>query len=286
MGGGSAGSVIANRLSANPSVTVLLLEAGGLETPSRQIPAAAPLNLRGHDDWDYWTVPQRNAALSYRDQRLSLSRGKVLGGSSVLNFMIYTRGNPKDYDRWASKYGAKGWSYEDVLPHFKAIEDYRVGTPDQYHGTGGEVPVDYSNTSTRLSQLLVEACKQSNYPYVDFNGATQSGCSRLQHNVADGERYSASKAFIRPIVGRRKNLHVALFSQVTKVNFKERRATGVSFTRYGQPQNASAKREVILSAGTVGSTQLLLLSGVGPKEQLERLKVGIVLHHFEHLSER
>ncbi|XP_065301736.2 uncharacterized protein [Dermacentor albipictus] len=276
VGGGSAGSVIANRLSANASVTVLLLEAGGLETPSRQVPAAAPLNLRGHDDWDYWTVPQRNAAFAYRDQRLSLSRGKVLGGSSVLNFMAYTRGNPKDYDRWASKYGAKGWSYEDVLPHFKDIEDYRVGTPDQYHGTGGEVPVNYANTSTRLSQLLVEACKQSSYRYVDFNGATQSGCSRMQTNVADGERYSASKAFIRPIVGARKNLHVALFSQVTKVNFKGKRAMGVSFTRYGQPQNVSARREVILSAGTVGSTQLLLLSGVGPKEQLERLKIPVV----------
>ncbi|KAH7962931.1 hypothetical protein HPB52_018794 [Rhipicephalus sanguineus] len=118
VGGGSAGCVIANRLSADPNVTVLLLEAGGLEMASRQIPAAAPFNLRGHDDWDYHS-------------RLSLSRGKVLGGSSVLNFMLYTRGNPRDYERWVRDYGATGWGYEDVLPHFKEIEDYRAGPVDR-----------------------------------------------------------------------------------------------------------------------------------------------------------
>ncbi|KAH7953534.1 hypothetical protein HPB49_009652 [Dermacentor silvarum] len=130
VGGGSAGCVIANRLSADPSVTVLLLEAGGLETATRQIPLVAPFNIRGHDDWDYWSTPQKNGVFSYRDQRLSLSRGKVLGGSSVLNYMYYTRGHPRDFDRWANKYGAKGWAYEDVLPHFKAIEDFRAQTPD------------------------------------------------------------------------------------------------------------------------------------------------------------
>ncbi|XP_050022985.1 L-sorbose 1-dehydrogenase-like [Dermacentor andersoni] len=276
VGGGSAGCVIANRLSADPKVTVLLLEAGGLETASRQIPAVAPFNIRGHDDWDYWSVPQKNAALSFRDQRYSLSRGKVLGGSSVLNFMLYMRGHPCDYDRWADKYGATGWAYEDVLPHFRDIEDYRVEEPDEYHKAGGEVPVDYSNTTTLLSRLLLEACNQAGFPLVDFNGPTQSGCSRLQMNVADGERFSASKAFIQPIVGTRKNLHVALFSQVTKVNFDGKRAVGVTFTRYGQQQSVSAGREVILSAGTVGSTQLLLLSGVGPKQELERLQIPVV----------
>ncbi|KAH7966447.1 hypothetical protein HPB49_016393 [Dermacentor silvarum] len=276
VGGGSAGCVIANRLSANPNVTVLLLEAGGLETASRQIPGAAPFNLRGHDDWDYHSVPQSNAALSFRGQRLPLPRGKVLGGSSVLNFLIYMRGNPKDYDRWVREYGATGWGYEDVLPHFKEIEDYRAGPLDEYHASGGEVPVDYANTSTLLSDLLLKACNQSGYRYVDYNGPTQSGCSRAQANVGNGERFSSSKAFIQPIVGVRKNLHVALFSQVTKVNFQKRRAVGVAFTRYGKPQNVSAGREVILSAGTVGSAQLLLLSGVGPKKQLESLQIPVI----------
>ncbi|KAL3224011.1 hypothetical protein MRX96_027076 [Rhipicephalus microplus] len=183
VGGGSAGCVIANRLSANPNVTVLLLEAGGLETASRQIPAAAPFNLKGHDDRDYHSVPQSNAALSFREQagtfidlrRLPLSRGKVLGGSSVLNFMLYTRGNPGDYERWVRDYGATGWGYQDVLPHFKEIEDYRAGPVDQYHGSGGEVPVDHANTSTLLSHLLLKACNESGYSYVDFNGPTQTG---------------------------------------------------------------------------------------------------------------
>ncbi|XP_075546887.1 L-sorbose 1-dehydrogenase-like [Dermacentor variabilis] len=276
VGGGSAGCVIANRLSADPSAMVLLLEAGGLETASRQIPLVAPFNIRGHDDWDYWSTPQKNGILSYRDQRLSLSRGKVLGGSSVLNYMYYTRGHPRDFDRWANKYGAKGWAYEDVLPHFKAIEDYRADTPDEYHGTGGEVPVSYANASSRLSHLLLEACIQSGFPVVDYNGAAEPGCSRLQTNMANGERFSASKAFIQPVVGTRKNLHVALFSHATKVNFEGSHAVGVAFTRFGQQQNVSARKEVILSAGTVGSAQLLLLSGVGPREDLERLQIPVI----------
>ncbi|KAH6945169.1 hypothetical protein HPB50_007471 [Hyalomma asiaticum] len=126
VGGGSAGCVIANRLSADPKVTVLLLEAGGLETGANQVPALAPFNIRGHTDWDYWTVPQKNAAFSYRGQRLSLSRGKVLGGSSVLNFMYYTRGHPRDFDRWASEYGDKGWAFEARAASLPEIEDYRV----------------------------------------------------------------------------------------------------------------------------------------------------------------
>ncbi|XP_077554037.1 glucose dehydrogenase [FAD, quinone]-like isoform X2 [Haemaphysalis longicornis] len=217
VGGGSAGCVIANRLSADPNTSVLLLEAGGLEDPSRQIPAIAPLNLGGHDDWAYVTVPQRNACLSYREQRSALPRGKVLGGSSVLNFMLYTRGSRHDYDRWSEEYGATGWSYQDVLQHFKEIEDYRVATPDEYHGTGGEVTINYANARTRLSDSFLAACNESGYPYVDYNGRTMSGCSRPQTNTKDGARVSASTAFIQPIIGTRKNLHVVLLSQVTKI---------------------------------------------------------------------
>ncbi|KAL1425126.1 hypothetical protein MTO96_019473 [Rhipicephalus appendiculatus] len=163
VGGGSAGCVIANRLSADPNVTVLLLEAGGLETASRQIPAIGGMVVGGHDDWAYWTVPQKNACLSYRDQRCPLPRGKVLGGSSVINDMLYVRGNRHDYDRWEQEYGAKGWAYEDVLPHFRDIEDYRVGRLDEYHGSHGQVPVNYANASSRLSDIFLEACHQSGY---------------------------------------------------------------------------------------------------------------------------
>ncbi|XP_077512922.1 glucose dehydrogenase [FAD, quinone]-like [Amblyomma americanum] len=276
VGGGSAGCVVANRLSAYPNVTVLLLEAGGLEEASNQIPITATYSLGGHDDWGYQTVPQKHACLSYQEQRCGMSRGKVLGGSSVLNFLLYTRGSIHDYDRWAREYGATGWAYGDVLPHFKAIEDYRAGQPDEYHGFGGEVPVDFANSSTPLSQLFLAACKESRYPLVDYNGRTQSGCSRVQANIRDGARVSASKAFIQPILRTRKNLHVALFSQVTKVNFEGSRAVGVTFFRYGESQKISARLEVILSAGAVGSAQILMLSGVGPREDLERLKIPVV----------
>ncbi|XP_077512921.1 glucose dehydrogenase [FAD, quinone]-like [Amblyomma americanum] len=273
VGGGSTGCVVANRLSAGGKATVLLLEAGGLEEASRQIPLLASFNLGGHDDWNYWTVPQKNACLSFRNQRVTLPRGKVLGGCSVLNYMLYVRGNKHDFDRWARKYGAKGWAYNDVLPHFKDIEDYRAGKADEYHGVGGEVPVDYANSSTPLSQIFLDACKESGYPLVDYNGASQSGCSRLQTNLRDGARVSASKAFIQPILRTRKNLHVALFSQVTKVNFDGKRAVGVTFSWFGKTQTVAAHREVILSAGAVGSAQILMLSGVGPREDLKRLKI-------------
>ncbi|XP_077514029.1 glucose dehydrogenase [FAD, quinone]-like [Amblyomma americanum] len=276
VGGGSAGCVIANRLSADPNVSVLLLEAGGLETASRQIPLTAPFNLGGHDDWAYRTVPQENACLSFREQQCSVPRGKVLGGSSVLNFMLYVRGNKGDYDRWAREYGATGWAYDDVLPHFKDIEDYRAGQPDEYHGVGGEVPVDYANGSAPVSQIFLEACSESGYPLVDYNGASQSGCSRVQGNLRDGTRVSASKAFIQPILRSRKNLHVALFSVATKVNFVGGRAVGVTYTMYGETHKVNARREVILSAGTVGSAQILMLSGVGPREDLERLQIPVV----------
>uniref|UniRef100_A0A131YW73 Choline dehydrogenase n=1 Tax=Rhipicephalus appendiculatus TaxID=34631 RepID=A0A131YW73_RHIAP len=276
VGGGAAGCVIANRLSADPNVTVLLLEAGGLETAPRQIPGIAGLAMGGHDDWAYWTVQQRNACLSYRDQRCPLPRGKVLGGSSVLTSMLYVRGNRHDYDRWEQEYGAKGWAYKDVLPHFRKIEDYRVGRLDEFHGSNGEVPVDYANTSTPLSDIFLEACQQAGYAVGDYNGHKQSGCSRLQTNVKEGERVSASKAFIEPIIGARENLHVAPFSQATKVVFEGSRAVGVQFTRFGEQQQVSARLEVVLSAGSVGSAHLLLLSGIGPKKDLQRLQIPVV----------
>ncbi|XP_049518890.1 oxygen-dependent choline dehydrogenase [Dermacentor silvarum] len=252
VGGGSAGCVIANRLSADPHVTVLLLEAGGLETASRQLPATASTNTGGHDDWAYWS-------------RLYLPRGKVLGGTSTINLLMYVRGHPYDFDRWAREYGAKGWAYEEVLPHFKDIEDYRAETPDEYHGTGGEVPIDYANTSTRLGRLLLEACNQSGYPYVDYNGRTQS----VQGN----------RLYFWALVVNLYSSHLSLslcLSLNPQVIIEGRRAVGVALTRYGQPQRVSAAREVILSAGTVGSAQLLMLSGIGPREDLERLQIPVV----------
>lgn len=276
VGGGSAGSVLANRLSANPNRTVLLLEAGGPETALQQIPFFAPFLANQDNTWGYSTVPQKDACLSSPEQRVSVTQGKILGGSSVLNSMSFVRGNHKDYDTWAAQYGALGWSYADVLPFFKDIETYYIGDPGQYHGTTGEIPINYANSHTPLSDAFLKACKESGYLYVDYNGQRQSGYSRIEANIANGTRQSANKCFLLPVQDKRPNLHISLRSLVTKITFDGKRASGVNFTKGNQLKFVAAKREVVVSAGAINSPKLLLLSGVGPKEDLERLKIPVV----------
>ncbi|KAH7949780.1 hypothetical protein HPB49_015340 [Dermacentor silvarum] len=147
-----------------------------------------------------------------------MTQGKILGGSSVLNSMSFVRGNRKDYDAWQDEYGAQGWSYEDVLPFFKDIETYYIGNPGQYHGTSGEMPVNYANSHTALSDAFLKACNESGYLYVDYNGRRQSGYSRIETNVANGTRQSANRCFLLPVRRKRPNLHISLYSLVTKVS--------------------------------------------------------------------
>ncbi|KAH7943944.1 hypothetical protein HPB52_013722 [Rhipicephalus sanguineus] len=276
VGGGSAGCVLANRLSADPTRTVLLIEAGGMENAFAQVPLFAPLLIGDRFDWKYLPEPQEHACLSMKDQRCPWARGKALGGSSAINFMFYVRGNRRDYDIWRDEFGAHGWSYDDVLPHFKNIETSRVpGHEEMYRGTTGEIPVVYANTHTRLSEAFLEACKENGYPIIDYNGRSQAGCSRLQANMLHGERCSASKCFITPIL-HRKNLHISLHSHATKVLFDRKRATGIRFVNHGRVYQVNATREVVISAGAIGSPQLLLLSGIGPRHDLEQLKIPVV----------
>ncbi|KAH7943063.1 hypothetical protein HPB52_004880 [Rhipicephalus sanguineus] len=195
VGGGSAGCVLANRLSADPSRTVLLIEAGQMEenytmfsqTPlvfiGTQVPLFAPLLIGSEIDWQYITEPQQHACLSMVDQRCPWARGKVMGGSSAINFMLYVRGNRRDYDIWKYEFGAHGWSYEDVLPHFIKIENSSLPDHDQaYRGTAGEIPVMYASTQTTLGGAFLEACMENGYPIVDYNGESQAGLG------AGGER--------------------------------------------------------------------------------------------------
>ncbi|XP_077557581.1 glucose dehydrogenase [FAD, quinone]-like [Haemaphysalis longicornis] len=276
VGGGSAGCVLANRLSADPKKSVLLLEAGGMEDALLQVPLVAPALIGGQYDWQYRPEPQKNACLSMVNKRCLWARGLALGGSSSINFMFYTRGNKRDYDNWQSDFGAFNWSYEDVLPHFRNIETSYVPDHDgEYRGTTGEMPVAYASEQTALSKAFLDACEEDGYPIIDYNGRSQAGCSRLQTNAPNGERYSAAKAFITPILGR-KNLHISLNSHVTKVLFRGKRAIGVRFRKEGLTEEVHASREVILSAGTIGSTQLLQLSGVGPKTHLEQLAIPVI----------
>ncbi|KAK8780335.1 hypothetical protein V5799_018325 [Amblyomma americanum] len=276
VGGGSAGCVLANRLSADPNRTVLLLEAGGPETGLLQVPFFAPFLATKENTWGFSTVPQKDACISFPDQSASLTQGKIIGGSSVLNSMSFVRGNRKDYDIWETKYGARGWGYESVLPFFKNIEHYYIRDPGWYHGTEGEIPINYANTHTPLSNAFLKACQESGYLYVDYNGPQQSGYSRIEANVADGTRQSANKCFLLPVQDIRPNLHISLHSHATKITFDGKRASGVQFIKNDKLMSVTANREVIVSAGAINSPKLLLLSGVGPKEDLERLKIPVV----------
>ncbi|XP_064459366.1 uncharacterized protein LOC135369777 [Ornithodoros turicata] len=277
VGGGSAGSVLANRLSANPGVRVLLIEAGAGPSAAIEVPSLFGAHNTCPHDWNYRTVPQKNACLGLDEQRSRWTRGKVLGGSSAINAMVFVRGNKRDYDQWAEN-GATGWSYKDVLPYFKSIESFNIPeyAENGYHGKEGELPINYASVHSAASDAFLEACKELGYEHVDYNGPSQTGCSRVQFNIRDGRRVSSAKAFILPVVKQRPNLHVSLRSTATKIEFEGKQAVGVHFEKDGAHHYVRATREVVLSAGAVASPQLLMLSGVGPKDHLRDLKIDVV----------
>ncbi|XP_064460786.1 glucose dehydrogenase [FAD, quinone]-like [Ornithodoros turicata] len=277
VGGGSAGCVLANRLSADPSTSVLLIEAGKAEDATTEIPIFALIHSHGPYDWDFTTTTQNYSCLALHDQKSVWPRGKALGGSSVINYMMYVRGNKHDYNLWA-KNGAYGWSYQEVLPYFKSIETFNIpvhgGT--EYHGTSGELPVSYSPTETLLSKVFRQAGYELGFEHVDYNGARQTGFSRVQNNIRNGERVSSSKAFILPVIDERNNLDVTLNSKALKIVFKGKRAIGVVYEKQAETYFVRAKREVIVSSGAIGSPQLLMLSGIGPKEHLYHHGINLI----------
>ncbi|KAL3170418.1 hypothetical protein MRX96_014653 [Rhipicephalus microplus] len=210
--------------------------------------------------------------------RCEWARGKALGGSSVTNFQLFVRGNKRDFDGWERQHGATGWSYKDVLPHFKNFENYKGPNANgEYRGFKGELPVTIPVTKTELQPAFLKAGEELGYKVVDYNAKEQTGFSPMQTNVFEGRRWSAAKSFIRPVHKKRaRNLHISLRSIATMVVFDNKRAVGVKFIKDGKEKTVKAKREVILSGGTIGSTQLLLLSGVGPKDDLHKLGVHVV----------
>ena len=275
VGAGSAGCVLANRLSADPTVSVLLLEAGGPDTKLEIHIPAAYSKLNGTSvDWGFWTEPQE--ALNGR--RMYLPRGKTLGGSSSTNAMAYVRGNREDYTDWA-KLGNMGWGFEDVLPYF--IRSEHNEQADQldagYHGTGGPLNITYAQQFlTPLAPAFLAACGEVGIPHSrDYNGASQAGAGLFQFTIKDGKRHSAATAFLKPALNR-PNLTVITRALTKRVLLKNGRATGVEFiTGKSTTQTATATREVILSAGSFQSPQLLMLSGIGPKDELTRQHIEV-----------
>ncbi|XP_077557314.1 alcohol dehydrogenase [acceptor]-like [Haemaphysalis longicornis] len=276
VGAGSAGCVLANRLSADNKTTVLLLEAGGPEEASARVPYFTPLLQFTRMDWKYRTEPQQNASYGLPGRVNDMPRGKTLGGTSSMNYMVYSRGNNYDYDSWEQKYGAENWSYRHVEQAFKDIETSYLDNLTEFRGHEGEVPVSFPSDTTKASMLFMDAGKELGFSNGDYNGANASSFSRVQRNAKDGERWSSSRAFLNDSVRCRPNLYISLHSHVTRVLFDGKAAVGVEYVHKNVTKNATARREVILSAGAIGSPQLLMLSGIGPKDDLECLNISVI----------
>jgi choline dehydrogenase len=270
VGAGSAGCVMASRLTEDPACRVLLLEAGGPDrAPLIHVPAAFSSLFKTACDWQFHTEEQPRL----KNRRLYWPRGKVLGGSSSLNAMIYVRGHPSDYEGWKAL-GNDGWGFADVLPYFKKSQHQERGASD-YHLTGGPWNVADLRCVNPLTKVFLDACQAAGIPRNnDFNGPVQEGVGVYQVNQKRGRRHSAADAFLKPAL-RRPNLVVATEAASTRVLFESNRAVGVEYLQNGGPCQARASAEVILCGGSIGSAQLLLLSGVGPKAHLESVGVKV-----------
>lgn len=288
VGAGSAGCVLANRLTEDPDCRVLLLEAGGAgDAPDIRTPANYGLLQDSPADWGDRTLPQPGLV----GRRIYMPQGRVLGGSSAINYMIYIRGNRADYDGWAAA-GNPGWSYAEVLPYFLKSER-NLGIRDAWHGAEGPLTVTSHPSGHPLVERYFAAAQACGIPYnPDFNGATQAGCGPLQATIGDGARCCAARAFLDPARAR-PNLTVLTHAYVTRLLLRNQRAAGVEYLRNGQSQRAEASREVILAAGALRSPQLLLLSGIGPARELAPLGIevqldlpGVGKHLQDHLHTR
>ena len=273
VGAGSAGCVLANRLSASGKYSVLLLEAGPRDTnPWIHVPLGyGKLFKEKAVNWMYQTEPEPGLG----GRSVFQPRGKTLGGSSSINGLLYIRGQHEDYDRWR-QYGNLGWGYDDVLPYFKKAEDQTRGA-DDFHGAGGPLPVSNLGHPDPISAAFIEAAVEAGIPRnPDFNGASQEGAGFFQTTTKGGRRASAAVAYLRPAKSR-SNLHVETSALAERILFEGRRATGVQYRQAGASRTARARKEVLISGGAFNSPQVLQLSGIGPAELLRQHGIEVVL---------
>jgi choline dehydrogenase-like flavoprotein len=272
VGAGSAGCVLAHRLTEDPHITVLLLEAGKPDTkPEISIPAAFTTLFKTPYDWAY--VTEEEPFLDNR--KLYWPRGKVLGGCSSINAMIYIRGNQYDYNSWQEA-GNPGWGYADILPYFKKAENQELG-PSEYHGVGGLLNVANLRYTNPLSRAFVAACQELDIPEnFDFNGETQEGAGIYQVTQKNGARWSAANAYLTP-AQQRSNLTVQTEAQAMRIQIEQGRATGVAYKEGEEIKMARAEREVLVCGGAINSPQLLMLSGIGPADHLASHDISVVV---------
>ena len=272
VGAGSAGCAVAGRLTEDPSLSVLLLEAGGSDDVLEvHVPAGCYKVWRTRRDWNYTTVPQPGLG----GRELFWPRGKLLGGSSSINAMIYMRGAAADYDEWAELTGDPSWSYENVLPVFTRMEDNARGA-DTYHGVGGPLRVEDLRSPHPWTKAVIESAVAAGHPRNDdFNGPVQEGVGRYQVTQRRGRRWSSADAYLHPVMAR-PNLTVRTGAMTTRVLVEGGRATGVEYRSGGRVHTARATREVVLSGGAINSPQLLMLSGIGPADHLREVGVDVV----------
>jgi choline dehydrogenase len=271
VGAGSAGCVLANRLSADPGRNVLLLEAGRAAPLASSIPANWVTMFNTEADWGYHTVPQEGC----KGRRLFWPRGKMVGGSGALNAMIYIRALPSDYDGWAAR-GATGWAWRDVFPVFLRSEDNVRHGNSPFHHVGGPLTISDVPYVDPTERVWLAAAQAAGLPFNDdFNGATQEGVGFFQLTVKDGERFGTGKAFLRPAL-ERKNLALRTGVLTIRVLVERGRAVGVEFLQNGRLHTEHAASEVVLSSGSIGSAHLLLLSGIGPADELRAVGVDVL----------
>jgi choline dehydrogenase-like flavoprotein len=272
VGGGSAGCVLANRLSEDPSIKVLLIEAGGPDTNMLfRMPAGFAKMTKGVASWGWSTVPQKHL----NGRVIWYTQAKVVGGGSSINAQLYTRGNAKDYDAWKTEAGCEGWSYRDVLPYFKRSEDNQRLVND-YHGYGGPLGVSYPVNPPPISFAFLRAAQEAGIPFNDdFNGAVQDGIGHYQLTTRNAERSSTASGYLGPVRSR-PNLTVRLNTPTLRILVENRRAVGVAVGISGRVETVQAEREVILSSGAIGSPRLLQLSGIGPADALAAAGVAVV----------